>query len=228
MTSALFEGLPPAPTPPPPDAPGGSQGVYDTATWKPARVKRYVIVAEQEDETLGGYVTLQFAAEMFDVQRERLQVACWRGALPGKKVAGTGGTGQGQWFVHPGDVARYLATTLRGVTNRRKADELSPLRAERERQRLLQSAAAAEARAQAAREKLARLGPSPDATTANKLGLRVTREELYVKNRTRVARGLERQQQALAEAAAQREAWAQEHGGAEEPEDVGDAMALES
>jgi hypothetical protein len=193
-TSALFEELPPAPTPPAPDAPGGSGGRFDTATWRPRVI-----------ETFEGYVTLQTAAELFDVQRERLQVACWRGSLAGKKV---GTTGQGQWFVHPGDVARYLATTLRGVTNRRKADELSPARAERERQRLLASAAAAEARALAVRAQLERLDQDPTATPAARSNLRrrEQREVLYVKGRRRVAVGLARQQRDLAEAAARAEA----------------------
>ena len=186
----MFEGLPEAPTPPAPNAPGGSQGTFDTATWRPETI-----------QTIGGYVTLQTAAELFDVQRERLQVACWRGSLPGKKVAGAGKTGEGQWFVHPGDVARYLATTLRGVTTRRKADELSPVRAERERQRLLASAAAAEARAQKAREKLAALDPGATPRERATRRLRVQREELYVTGRRRVAAGLARQQRDLAEAA---------------------------
>jgi hypothetical protein len=194
--SALFEGLPEAPgnVPPPPDAPGGSGGEFDTATWRPKFI-----------ETFEGYVTLQTAAELFDVQRERLQVACWRGSLPGKKV---GTTGVGQWFVHPGDVARYLATTLRGVTNRRKADELSPTRAERERQRLLASAEAAEKRAQKVRAQLEQLAQDPKATPADRANrrLREQREQMYVKGRRRVAAGLARQQRDLAEAAARAQA----------------------
>lgn len=196
---AVFEQLPEAPAPPRPNEPGGSAGRYDTGRWKPEKIE----VWRREDlTTFEGYITLQTAAELFDVQRERLQVACWRGSLPGKKIPAAGRAGNGQWLVHPGDVARYLATTLRGVTNRRRADELSPQRAERERARLLASAAAADERARRIKEQLAALGPAPDRAAVGDLTLRLAKEESYVANRRRVADGLTRRQRDRAEAEA--------------------------
>jgi len=211
MTSAVFEQLPEAPAPPGPNEPGGSGGRFDPSRWKP---RSLTLIGP-------GYVTLQTAAELFDVQRERLQVACWRGTLPAVKIASTARTGHGQWLVHPGHVARYLATTMRGVSNRRRADERSPARLERERQRLLASADGAEQRARVARAKLAALeaeaaaqatadgaGASPadvrrlarEAPGAASLALSAQNEETKAKDRRRLAAALEFQKRARAEA----------------------------
>jgi len=212
---AVFEQLPEAPAPPGPNEPGGSGGRFDPSRWKP---RSLTLIGP-------GYVTLQTAAELFDVQRERLQVACWRGTLPAVKIASTARTGHGQWLVHPGHVARYLATTMRGVSNRRRADELSPARLERERQRLLASADGAEQRARVARAKLAALeaeaaaqataggaGASPadvrrlarEAPGAASLALSAQNEETKAKDRRRLAAALAREAQARAEAPSRR------------------------
>lgn len=229
-----FVGLPLAEHPPAPDEPGGSLGRFDTKRWRPDVI-----------ETIGGYVSLQTAAELFDVQRERLQMACHRGVLPGKRLSegatpGTGRGGQnGMWLVHPGDVARYLASTLRGVSRKRRADEMSPQRLERERQRLVRSAANAERKAAEERAKAEQLKAQLQAASATgaaapdpalkkaqaKVRFRSTREDVYAKNRARVARDLERQQQALAEAAAQRAAWIRESG--VDPELIDEIDALD-
>lgn len=213
MTSALYEGLPEAPTPPAPDEPGGSLGLYEPERWKPERIRRYTLKAEDDDETFFGYVTLQFAAEMFNVHRERLQMAILRGTLPGKKVEYShrpGKGGQGQWFVHPGHVAHYLSTTFRGVTGgvpawtrQKKTDEMGPARARKESQRLLKAAALAETRAQELRDRIAQL-PLPTARAErDELRLRLTRQETYAKNRRRMAAALEEQAREFAEAPAQ-------------------------
>lgn len=193
---ADFVELPPADAPPAPHEPGGSLGLFDTGRWKPDEIETVVI------ETVGGYVTLQTASELFNVQRERLQVACWRGSLPGKRAGGSDGK-PGPWYVHPGDVARYLATTLRGVSNRRRADETSPQRLKAERERLLRSAAHAERTAAAKRAKLATVS----GLDKGNLELRAVREEMYARNRRRVADGVARLTEALVEAKARQEAW---------------------
>lgn len=213
LTGAAFEGLPEAPTPPAPDEPGGSLGLYEPERWKPERIRRFILKSEFEDETFFGYVTLQFAAELFNVQKDRLQMAILRGTLPGKKVEYShlpGKGGQGQWFVHPGHVAHYLSTTFRGVTGgvpafgrRKKTDEMGPARARIECQRLRKMAALADTRAQELRDRIAQLENPNDPAQLGDLRLRLNRQVNYAKNRRRMAEALELQAREFAEAPAQ-------------------------
>ena len=72
-------------------------------------------VADDPDETddirtVGGYVSLPYAAELFEVDRFRLQKAVYRGALAGVK---TDQSRTAPWMVRVRDVARFLAREAR-------------------------------------------------------------------------------------------------------------------
>jgi len=73
--------------------------------------------------TYGGYITVQTAAQLFDVQEQRLQRAAVRGTLPARKVpasqAGDVGLRE-RWLVHAGAVARYLAGERAGGRQERR------------------------------------------------------------------------------------------------------------
>jgi len=55
--------------------------------------------------TVGGYISLPYAAELFGVNRGRLQTAAWNGLLPAIKADTTR---TAPWMVTIKDVARYL------------------------------------------------------------------------------------------------------------------------
>lgn len=185
---------------------------------------------------VGGYVTLQQASEFFGVQRERLQMACSRGLLPGRKVQNTFGRPpkdpdreRGMWLVHVNDVARYLATGRRGRPLGSKNQEADATRRRRSRElekgRLAGSAARAALRSVASRQLVeARNQELLDAGVSYTERRRQTDvtslsahwDDTKVRNRTRLMAELERQEAAEAQAAAQRAAWEVEHGGAAE------------
>jgi hypothetical protein len=217
---AIFKGLPEASRPAHPGEPGGAAEAYDTRVWFPDYVEAYRI------QTFSGYVTLQTASELFNVQRERLQMACSRGVLPAKKVPMRVGRAaandptrpQGVWMVHAGDVARYLASTLKGPTpgNRKVADAGTQRQREAlelERQRLLESAQAAESRAAAARaqaEEIARNNPEltyrQQRQQQGGLVISERQERVRARNRRRVAEDASRRLADLEETERRREA----------------------